>query len=290
MNNDKTVDVVDWRPTPRSFVPARRRYASPTLIGIVGTVLIHSFIVPSAYWVSRGSKPRQPQTQDASLVNSKGGSSENLVLITLPTSSVSASVMASARPIQFSLTKKTMFSPPELEAALPDMEVLALDEDQPSASPGNGADTAEQARLFGIYSGQIRARIERIWQRPRTPVHDNDGGESPVVDQSFQCQVQVVQDDKGFVKEVLLPRCNGSPAWQRSLVKAVLQASPLPAPPSARVFSQSIVLDFVGLSYVKGSSEDGYEMEDTRSAQVLGPVAQSGAAELDENRTKGTPR
>jgi hypothetical protein len=42
---------------------------------------------------------------------------------------------------------------------------------------------------------------------------------------------------------------------------AIRQASPLPAPPSASVFSQSITLNFLGLSFIAGAPEDDYEPE-----------------------------
>jgi TonB C terminal len=259
MNNDKRVNVVDWRPTPRPFaakVAVPRRYGSPTLIGVIGTLLIHALAVPSAYLSSRGSTLRLPETQrPGTLAKSKGDSTESLVLITLP--NVSNSKQAWAREIssQLSLGKRTM-TPVELEPmAMPHMDILTLDEQQDTISPGDGADGAEQARLFGIYTGQIRARIGRIWRQPRTPVNEGvNSGAPAVADDPFQCQVQIVQDGSGRVQEILLPQCNGSQAWRRSLVMAIEQASPLPAPPSARVFSHSIALHFVAPSYVAGGS------------------------------------
>jgi hypothetical protein len=78
--------------------------------------------------------------------------------------------------------------------------------------------------------------------------------------ESFQCEAQIVQDNSGYVEEILLPRCNGSRAWQNSLVTAIRQASPLPAPPSASVFSRSITLSFIGIPYYRGASDDEYEV------------------------------
>src|SRR6202012_449133 len=118
-----------------------------------------------------------------------------------------------------------------------------------------GGDAAELARLFGVYTGQIQARIDRVWRRPRTPVNAIAVDQKPTgTDESFQCEAQIVQDAKGNVQEILLPRCNGSAAWQHSLIVAIRQASPLPAPPSTRVFTQSITVTFVGLPYAEGAS------------------------------------
>jgi hypothetical protein len=41
----------------------------------------------------------------------------------------------------------------------------------------------------------------------------------------------------------------------------------LPAPPSAAVFSHSITLDFLGLSYVPGSADDDYDIAPAKVAQ-----------------------
>jgi hypothetical protein len=245
-------------------------------------------IVPSAFLGSRGAKAQLPEAQNTgTLLKTKGDPTENLVLITLPTMSDANQAMVApvaAITPRFSLNKKTMISAAELEPlALPDINILTLDEEQPSQSAGDGADAAEQARLLGIYSGQIRARIERLWRRPRTPVSDSAGaGQLASAVESFQCQVQIVQDETGRVREVLLPQCNGSPAWQRSLVVAIQQASPLPAPPSPRVFNRSIAMNFVGVPYDSDSAAEDYEIEAPPSAQVA--AQRSPSAVFDELR------
>jgi hypothetical protein len=142
------------------------------------------------------------------------------------------------------------------------VETLAPSEDQDSESSINTGDGAERARLLGIYSKQIRARVERIWRRPRTPVHEGtDSAKTANSVDYFQCQVQIVQDSSGNVQEILLPNCNGSTAWQRSLVLAIQHASPLSAPPSPTVFSRTLTMIFTGDSYTSGSSPDDYELE-----------------------------
>jgi hypothetical protein len=54
--------------------------------------------------------------------------------------------------------------------------------------------------------------------------------------------------------------CNGSVAWQQSLVTAILVASPLPAPPSPTVFSHAVTMTFAGQVYSPGSPADDYEI------------------------------
>jgi hypothetical protein len=191
------------------------------------------------------------------------------VLVTLPTISDSSQQTTLDISSLATLSKLKPVSPvnPDPPAFL-NLEVLTLGEDRASKSTANGGDGTELARLFGLYTGQIQARINRIWRRPRTPVNENDNPEAPTTDESFQCQAQIVQNSKGNVQEILLLRCNGSIAWQRSLVVAIQQASPLPAPPSASVFSRSVTLNFVGLSYVPGSPDDDYDMAPPKVAQT----------------------
>ena len=80
--------------------------------------------------------------------------------------------------------------------------------------------------------------------------------------------MQIVQDSGGNVQEILLPNCNGSPAWQGSLVRAIQQASPLPAPPSESVFSHAILVDFVGFQYLTGAPDDEHDGVPAGTPQV----------------------
>jgi hypothetical protein len=267
MDSPSKMEVVDWQDSlPPVIRKARapRHFLPPTLIGILGTLLLHAFVIQSVQWGS--VKVRAPETPDSTgaLSKSESESSESLVLISLPTAAVSnqaaAQNLVSSLP---DLKKMKIQSPadPDLPAIL-NIEALALSKDQVSTPTSGIGDGAELARLFGIYTGQIQARIDRVWRRPRTPIIENAiDQEPPAADESFRCEAQIVQDVRGNVQEILLPRCNGTPAWQRSLVSAIQQASPLPVPPSAKVFSPSIMLRFVGVAFVRGSSDDGYEIE-----------------------------
>lgn len=93
--------------------------------------------------------------------------------------------------------------------------------------PGLGA-------LYGRYLGQIWARVDRAWLRPRAAIG------API----FQCQVQIDQDSAGRVLAITLLECNGTTRWQLSLVHAIQAASPLPAPPNPAVFAHHVLLTF----------------------------------------------
>jgi TonB C terminal len=268
MGSPQKMDVADWQDSPPPVVVrkrAPRRFLPPTLIGILGTVLLHVLVIQSVPFGSRGPKAKPPEIQESAdaLSKSKADSAESIMLISLPT--IADSNQPAAQHLVSSLPDLTIMkiqSPVEVDPpGLLNIEALALSEDQSSRPTSGNGDGAELAELFGIYTGQIQARIDRVWRRPRTPVNETTAGKKPTdADESFKCEAQIVQDARGNVQEVMLPRCNGSAAWQRSLVEAIQQASPLPAPPSTKVFTQSITLTFVGLPFVQGASKEEYEI------------------------------
>jgi hypothetical protein len=267
MDSSQKMDVIDWQDSPPPVVikkRAPRPFLSPTFIGILGTLLLHGLVIQSVPWrIGPKLKPRETPELVAVLSKSKSESAESLVLVSLPT--IADSNEAATQNLVSSLPDlKQMKIKPTVDAdppALLNIEPLALSEERGAKITNGSGDAAELARLFGIYTGQIQARIDRIWRRPRTPVNEIAVDQKPTDgDESFRCEAQIVQDARGNVEEILLPRCNGSAAWQHSLVVAIQQASPLPAPPSAKVFTQSITLTFVGLPFTQGASNEEYEI------------------------------
>jgi len=156
---------------------------------------------------------------------------------------------------------------PDMTAGLPQPRINVEESEDAAANEAAG-DQAGHALLFGRYMGQISARIERAWQRPRTQIG------AP----SFLCRVQINQDRAGNVREVTLQRCGGSVRWQASLVHAIEAASPLPAPPDPDVFSNLVSLEFDADAYVPGGSEEGFE-PDTQEA-VTAAAADASSSEL----------
>jgi hypothetical protein len=279
-----------------SAKPAHRQFLPPVVIGLAGSLLLHGLVVQTVVFGSRAHKTRPPEVQEpgSSLSKLAAKPADDLVFVDLPTTAKTTddlyAALASIRAaIKDSPIPVTLPDPPSPL----DVETLALSEDKDSVSSGDSGDGAERARLFGIYTGQIQARIERVWRRPRTPVEE--GSKSTKIGNAaeyFQCQVQIVQDSIGNVQEILLPHCNGSVAWQRSLVLAIQQASPLPAPPSPTVFSHSIPLEFIGYAYNVGSSAEEYELAPTRTVQTLLTLPASHPTQLtsgDSSNTRVAP-
>jgi hypothetical protein len=250
------MDIVEWENSPRPVVSkkrARQAYLSPVLVGMVGTLLLHSLVLDSLLFGQRfNAKPPETLVPAGTRSKSKSASVENLVLVTL---SVAAGAdQPYSQPRLFAFNRNRIEAPVKVDPPiLPALDSLVLSEEQASSAGKDRGDAAERERLFGIYTGQIQARVNRIWRRPRSPIGDSTA-------ESFQCQVQIVQDLRGNVQEILLPNCSGSQSWQRSLIIAIQQASPLPAPPSASVFSRSVTLRFVGVPFGIDSSEDEYEL------------------------------
>jgi hypothetical protein len=134
------------------------------------------------------------------------------------------------------------FIPPE---AL--FELNSSESETPSAA---GLDHASYLAMYGRYTAQASARVERAWIRPR----------NPVVGEQFQCTVRIDQGPGGEVQSTELMNCNGDSRWQESLVFAIERSSPLPAPPDPAVFTSQLVLTFSAAPYIDGiSREEAYE-------------------------------
>ena len=206
---------------------------------------------------------RKPEVQEPGSARSTAKPAGALVFIELPkTAKTTDDIYEALASVRASLKNSPIPLIHSDPLPLPDIETLALSEDKESESSADNGDGAERARLLGIYTGQIQARIERVWRRPRTPVEEgSDSAKSADSVEYFRCQVQIVQDSMGNVQEILLPNCNGSVAWQRSLVTAIRQSSPLPAPPSRKVFTNSIPLNFIGYAYSADSPDEDYEIK-----------------------------
>jgi hypothetical protein len=261
---ESRLPVISERRAPRRLVP-------PAAIGLAGTLLLHTLVLQTALLGGLAHNIHPPEIQLPGLPLNKTDAkpAESLVFINLSRNANANNEIAQSLAYLRVAIKNTPIAvtPPD-PLPLLNIETLALDDEKPSALSVDSGDGTERARLFGIYTGQIQARIERIWRRPRSPVNESVSPTNTAnTDESFQCQVQIVQDGKGYVKEVLLPICNGTVAWQHSLVLAIQQASPLPAPPSPTVFSHSIALKFLGLPYVAGAPDDDYEIVPIRIAR-----------------------
>jgi hypothetical protein len=217
------------------------RRARRTLVGVIGiaaTVLLHSLFFAVAIW-NGGSLPH-PRLLDAAGAGANTGAQdaepgERRMTVMLNLEYDGATPPLEPPP---QLPEPVMEQPSILAITGPDTLPLPAFELEPPGEEAVEQDAQLMARVkfAGIYESQVRARIERAWELP----------DEAVPEPEFSCLVQIHQQRDGRVKEVdlVLSKCEGSPAWQQSLVNAVQTASPLPAPPHPGVFVDSFSLVF----------------------------------------------
>jgi TonB C terminal len=93
-------------------------------------------------------------------------------------------------------------------------------------------DVVEAQRLQKVYVGQISARLRRVLEELRaTP-------SAPAA-----CLVNVVQDERGGVLDVLMDQCEADQTWREMVSRAIRQSSPLPLPPQGLAMGSYLMLD-----------------------------------------------
>jgi hypothetical protein len=257
----------------RSFVAlvhASRNAPKQRVFTVVGPAIlslaVHAFLITSVIWT--GAQAPSPRSAGhvgpgSSVVVSAEEPVMTLILINEPSP-------VRPEPMEIPLSSRG-FAPLDLPITLlsPDASP-AFDSDVASTSaevhePATD-DSTIRSVLFGRYVGQIRARIERAWMRPRAPLSAA----------SFSCAVQITQDRQGYVKEAALQSCNGDLRWQLSLVQAIQSASPLPAPPDPKVFADAVTMKFEAQPFGPNSNAQEYEPP-TLVAQTETAAQQSNA-------------
>ncbi|MGC4029457.1 MAG: energy transducer TonB [Steroidobacteraceae bacterium] len=244
-------------------------------------------LAPAMWGDSSLSKPRIPDAYGAGANAGTPGEGEEqrLILIDLHTSLSPPENVVEAH------TLARLEAPSSIlhivgPDSLPQIPLETSEEGE--AEEPSEADLMARTKLAGLYEGQMRARIERAWMRPREAAEA--GG--------FACRVKIRQDRRGQINEVELERCNGSVAWQQSLVSAINAASPLPAPPDTAVFVDAFSMTFRSQGYVAGGPDEGYAPEGRRVAALrpeaivvvysADPVSDSSPAEQSGDATLRT--
>ena len=88
------------------------------------------------------------------------------------------------------------------------------------------------ANQLVLYKQAIKQRVERNWIRPIS------------AEDWYSCEVLVDQIPGGEVTNVLVERCDGDAAFQRSVKNAVYKSSPLPDPPDPALFDRKLKFTF----------------------------------------------
>jgi hypothetical protein len=230
-------------------VRAGRNYRTSAL-GILGTVVIHGLLaVPLVMDLSLTSK-QQPKQPGAGASASLKDEDPVITATFIEDDSQAVKQVSAVTPEELA-SRGSLPRDLPVTVLSPDPTPAADDADERSnvAAASSPADAAQHAMLYGRYLGQIQARIERAWMRPRTPI----GGPK------FYCRTRVTQDSRGYVIEIKLDHCNGTGRWQQSLVSAIKTASPLPAPPDPAVFADRLWLGFMSDAFDPNGSAEGFE-------------------------------
>ncbi|MFC4313277.1 energy transducer TonB [Steroidobacter flavus] len=239
-------------------------------LGLTASVLLHSALFLSVSLGSVAAPKRAPDESGAgaTAIVSSTGSFMTLVIVHTPGPTDASMAMDVA-------SRGSAIANPVIQIVSPDPtpsfempEFASLDESgEASVTAG---DPVRQSMLFGRYTGQINGRIQRVWRKPRSAIDESSAA-------AFQCQARITQNQDGSVTEIELMQCNGSAEWQLSLVRAIQQASPLPAPPDPSVFTSELMLAFEAKAYAPGDRDDEYEPEPrpTRTGVAYLPPALS---------------
>jgi TonB C terminal len=219
------------------------------LIGLGGTLILHGLVVPMFIPTPLIHQKRPLDSAGTSVSQPVTAPADELVLLTIDSSKKDdAALEATTIDLRSQLAKSAIPLVVPDQAPVIDLSSANAEAENSPQSDTSPGDAELRALMYGRYTGQIGARIERAWEKPRSPVNDlKTARSSDAVDPDpFVCQVQIRQDNQGNVQEVLLLACNGTEAWRHSLVVAINQSSPLPAPPIPTVFKRAITMTFEG--------------------------------------------
>jgi hypothetical protein len=218
-------------------------------VGIAGTVLVHALLfLPIVLDLSLPA-PRLPSRTGAG-ASAVASSREPVMTAIFINEASPVERLATVKPVELASRGVApmdlpviVFSPDNSPASLADPN---SQDRSPTETVG---DQTQHALLYGRYLGQIQARIDRAWVRPRTEIG------AP----RFSCGARIEQDTRGAVLNVKLEHCVGTPRWQQSLVSAIRTASPLPAPPDPSVYADVLLLVFESDGFRPGGSSDEFE-------------------------------
>lgn len=115
-------------------------------------------------------------------------------------------------------------------------EELALQQKLAEEERLRSLNSERMQKLRSQYVMLIERHVGNKWIKPASTTND------------MYCEVLVTQNRLGDVQSVRTIKCQGDTAFQQSVERAVLKASPLPDPPSPEVFEREIQFIFRPIS------------------------------------------
>ncbi len=249
----------------RVFQSHSNRMTVP-LLGAVVSIMLHALLLaPVLLGAANRVKPHPDNERSLSRSSTSTDAAMTMIFIDEPESTAAQHGQPPEATASLLAVPNTLLVPiaaPDIPVptaiALSDNDANDTEEDAVVEASG---DDPGRAVMFGRYVGQISARIERAWMRPRTPIESG----------RFACRARIVQDTTGVVQEVELRNCNGDARWQLSLVRAIQSASPLPAPPNPSVFAKTLILEFSSQSFTPGGDPEGFEPQARKATLAVVP-------------------
>ncbi|MDH5393354.1 MAG: cell envelope integrity protein TolA [Gammaproteobacteria bacterium] len=114
------------------------------------------------------------------------------------------------------------------------IEAIALKKKLAEEEQQRYLNSSKMKKLRSQYVKLIERHVGKKWIKPAS------------ANKEMFCNVIITQNRAGTVLSVKTDECKGDKAFQQSVERAVLKASPLPDPPSADVFDRTVQFTFVG--------------------------------------------
>jgi hypothetical protein len=254
MHDKEPVVIIIEEPPPVRAVPADKpcsgrglRWPSRT-IGVALTIFVH-LLVSTPFVLGVAEQKRRPSPDGNGITSwaSQGEQYESMMLIDLSALQTGSEIdLALQSPEESPIVPNVPLILVSVEPSPPPDVTFEEDAAENQETAEAAGDPAGNAALFGKYMGQVAARIERAWMKPRTRI---DAAH-------FDCRARVLQDRAGNVLSVGFESCSEDATWRRSLESAILRASPLSAPPEPWLFSAVLSLNFSADQYEAGRTPE----------------------------------
>ena len=220
-----------------------------SVLGVSGSLLLHVLLLMPTFWGAIHRMVPQHEQSNSPAPAAAGDNPLIAFFIEDPDPTMKGASAAPASPHSWPSPRDFLahVSTPDIPPP-PRASFIENEEEDLSPIEISGAPDRDRALLFGRYIGQISARVDRAWQRPRNPLPDR-----------FECRARIVQDKDGTVREIELELCTDDARWRLSLVRAIQSASPLPAPPDPTVFSRTVHMYFASEPFSPGADASSFE-------------------------------
>jgi hypothetical protein len=244
--NRGSVEVSIYAPIERRAFPTR---LFATLFAALGSVVLHFLLLAAVVWTGGSHRHTPAPHRSTDSLGDEASAEAAMQWLTLDEGQLRDADeyqrLAAAQLAEPRLTRSHSVEDSDLVPAL-----LEDASEQVGPEPSDRvADQGGNTRTYGLYVGQIDARIDRAWHRPRTPIG------APL----FVCHAKISQDPSGNVVDLALKECNGDARWRESLRSAIRSSSPLPAPPDPAVYRRTVYLTFRSDAYGTNSPAELYE-------------------------------